>query len=190
MPVMWIAFALGLVLQASAQKPAPEPGADAAEELIKNREQMQQQLAPLNAANPFADGVSGPSGAPAVAVTGPMSQVLQVLQHPATQAYLRIFSQPKIQETALKLKEHPNRLNLLYSEIAWVLGFLVFRAWRRGKAKTLAGRLWVGLYTLLLGTLIGGVLLPYLWLGDDFLLLATACLEAGQEAISVLIQAK
>ncbi len=162
---------------------------DDAEALMRQRQEAQEALAPLQAVNPFApSGIGAPSGL--AMPTGPMSQALQVLQSPPMQAYMRVLSQPKVQETAQRLVTNPNRLNLLYSEIAWVLLFLIFRAWRRGKARNLAGRLWVGLYTFVLSLLIGGVVIPYAWLGDDFLTLVTAVLEGAQEAVSTWVQSR
>ncbi len=183
---------LAFCAPASAQQPSPVQNDDPAAEVVRNREQMNQQLAPLLQANPFADGgVAATTGAPPAAdQSTALGRVLQFLSHPATQAYLRVFSDPKIQGAAKRLSEHPNRVNLLYSEIALALLLLLFRAWRLGKAKNLWGRLWVGFYTFLLGIVMGTAALPYLWLGDDTVVLGKALFEASQEAISLGMQLK
>jgi hypothetical protein len=126
--------------------------------------------------------LQGPAGAQ------PSPRWVEALSHPAFQAYLRFLTDPETLESARRLIVHPNRLNLIYAEIAWVVLLLIFRAWRLGKSARFLGRMWIRTYTMILGFVVGSLVLPYALLGQDFWTLAKKGGTASIEVASALLQ--
>ncbi len=165
-----------------------DPAEEAAADILEMREEMQKAVAPVNAANPFTEGALGvaPTGGGGAGVV-PSAKWMEALSHPAFQAYLKLLTDSSFLDTLKALTQHPNRLNLVYAEIAWFFLLMLFRSWRFGKAKGFLGRLWIRFYTFGLGTGVGSLLIPYLLLGDGFKRVITQVAEASLEVILKLI---
>jgi hypothetical protein len=142
------------------------PPADDVGELMKNRAQFQQAYEGLNTNNPISADFN--PGA-VTGATGPLAQMQKMLSNPMVQGYLRIFQNPALLETVQKIGSHPNRMTLLYSEIAFIIFIFIFRAWRQSKAQHWARKLWVSFYVFLLAAGGASFGLPALIIGDPYI---------------------
>lgn len=82
----------------------------------------------------------------------------------------RFFSSPVFTHNLHELLNHPQRNSVLYSELAFLVVFLVFRSWRKSKGFALG---WIGsllfqLWTALLFIIVTYFVIPYFIFGKPY----------------------
>lgn len=132
----------------------------------------------LNRLNPFAQVSPNPSGQPdqGTQLSPELAEKLQyaqkLLDNPLTKKYIRVLSDPKVQQDIHVLINNPQRAAFLGWEFAWIIVMFIFKAWRLTKSKRLVSIIFTQFWTLCL--FLGGVfyLVPRAVFGDDFVRLA------------------
>lgn len=136
-----------------------------ADALRAQRRQRQQQFQSVNSMNPASDdfGVD-----PATALSGPLGQLQSIAAQPMVQKMTSLALDPKFQESVRAIDEHPNRFQVLY----WQLGWLVFVLALKLGLAVRARRTWVRIANLLWtsGVYVAGALvgIPWVVLGDSY----------------------
>ena len=156
----------------AAQTPSP-PGSD-----DDPHAQALEMVNTLNRINPFAQISPAPSGQPfeTPRLSPELAEKLQyaqkLLDNPVTRKYIRVLSDPKVQQDIHVLINNPERTAFLAWEFAWIIVMFLFKAWRLTKSKRLISIIFTQLWTLCL--FLGGVfyLVPRAVFGDDFTRLA------------------
>ncbi len=162
--VLFIAIAIAFSPYAHASSPQLDD--DPVGDILKQQIHAQHALESLNTLNPMSAQYG--KKAAVVAVTGPYAELHKLLSHPAVQSYLKFFSNPVFMKGVDQVRNHPNRMELLYVELGWVLFMIVLKAWRSSKVSHWIGRVWLKLWTLALfwtGVLLG---VPLVVLGSSY----------------------
>ncbi|MGK5086822.1 hypothetical protein WDW86_04635, partial [Bdellovibrionota bacterium FG-2] len=136
-------------------------------ELQKINEERQKTFNSINALNPMSTQYGKPGAAPQN-MPAVMESLQKLLNHPATKSYLKLFSSPEFSQGTEQLVNHPNRMNLIYFQGAWLVIFLILRAWRLSRANHWAKKLWVKTWTLILFLVIGVGVVPWFVFGDAY----------------------
>lgn len=83
-------------------------------------------------------------------------------------AYVGLAQSKDFQQNAQAIATHPQKMLVLYIELAWLVFFLVFRAWRQSKAKHWFRRLWISFYCLALWWIGMLLVIPWSVLGAPY----------------------
>jgi len=118
------------------------------EELQRQSQDQSAVYAALNESNPFSSdlkksGQNRDSGLPGFSKnqnnqpqSAQMAQIAMIrrfLENPIIQWFLKVLATPAFINGMDRLSRNPNRTFLLYSEGAWILLFVIYRAWRQSK---------------------------------------------------------
>jgi len=162
----------------TVQTAAPEPDLQT---LLEERAQMirdeAEKLKKLNSLNPFSDDYGKASFNTQEIGSGPWSSIHRLLSQPAVQAYLKLFSNPEFTAGINQIIQSPNRMQLLYTEIGWLIFLMVFRSWRTSRFTHWASRLWIRVYCFC-GYWAGAVIvIPWILLGQPYAQLIKGIIE-------------
>ena len=143
-------------------------------ELLQQQKALQQSIAPINQLNPFSADY-GKKLDPSIVISpnSSMANVQTFLSNGMIQAGMRLLASPAFSKAMAQITESPKRLMILYCEMAWLLFFLVFRAWRRSKLSigSWIQALWLHLWTTILFIAVGSFLIPLGVLGEPYSLI-------------------
>jgi hypothetical protein len=163
--------------------PIPNQEQNPVQEIQKDIQQTQKELSDayktLNQINPAAAqggapvlntpavGFSGMPGSPQVGGPG-LAAVQNLLANPSLQKYVKVISDPVIDQDLNALLQHPAIKECLYWELGWFVFILFFRAWRVSKATHWSKKIWIYIWTF--GLLWAGLLffVPKLIIGDTY----------------------
>ncbi|OFZ79284.1 MAG: hypothetical protein A3K03_05795 [Bdellovibrionales bacterium RIFOXYD1_FULL_44_7] len=157
-------------INVQAAKPArgQNDNTDSAEELVKQRAEIQKAYESLNTLNPFSETYGNVAPPDRHTLEGQMEQLQTLLSNPAVQGYLKLFTNPAFSRGMTEIYNHPSRMTLLYSEIGLLVFMVLFRAWRLSKAKHWLRKVWVNSYTFVAGWCLALFAVPLLVFGLSY----------------------
>lgn len=94
-----------------------------------------------------------------------------MFRSPSQDEVVSFLSSPALTDKLHEIINHPQRNIVLYSQLAFLFVFLVFRSWRKSKGFAFGwiGLLWFKLWTLLLYVTITFFVIPEVILGKPYL---------------------
>jgi len=100
------------------------------------------------------------------------SQVIEAIQasqlHPWVQKYAIAFTDPRIVRAAQKVEASPDRKNLIWAEIAWVVFMLFFRSWVYSRVKNWFQKIFAWLGTWLVYFTGSSICVPVIVMGAPY----------------------
>ncbi len=163
--VLGVLSSLCLSPRVSASEPPLED--DPAAELMKIRAEQQKAYESINTSNPLSTDFKR-LGTDLSAPAGPLGQIQQLLNHPLAKGSIALLSNPVLAKSMDQVLTSPNRMNLLYCEIAFVLFMLIFKTWKVGRAESFKGRLWVHAWTFAVFWIGSLGVIPWAVLGSPY----------------------
>lgn len=143
--------------------------AESPDELIRAREEVRKAYETLLSLSPPPEGTESASIIPPPRFLGwSPEQVQQLLDNPAVQSYLKLFSNPSFSEGMAKVASHPRLKFLGYAELALFLLMVLFRSWRLARSRYFFGKLWIRFYSFAGYVLLAAVVLPVVILGEGY----------------------
>ncbi len=154
--------------------PLPALDDEGQAELLQYKENLKNQITPLNRLNPLSpDFNKNQAPTPGISQISDQLQQLsprieELLKNPSLQGILRISSDPDLANKTKEILNHPDRLRLIYAQMGWLIFFFLFRTWRSSKLShgQWIRSLWLKFWTLLLYVTVTGLIIPGLILGD------------------------
>lgn len=170
----------------ASSAPAPDPSSADVLELQRSRDEFGKIYQALNQTNPMS-GQFNPSAAGIPTGVPPqlhqaIEQFRKLLEYPVVKETLKIYSNPKFQEGIRQITASPQRMNLLYAEIALVLILIIYRTWRYSKVRHWALRIWTRLYTLVIFWVLAIAVVPCLVLGQGYQNLCYGIIQEAERA--------
>lgn len=141
-------------------------------ELEKNQSEVSRAYDSLNTLNPlsarFGQGNPAFSGYHEPGLQKSVSELQHLLTLPGVQRYLKLISNPAFSRGFDQILKSPQRLPLLYAEIAWLLAMLIFRSWRLSLHTHWFRRFWVRTGCFLIFSVGSVLILPWAILGNSY----------------------
>jgi hypothetical protein len=157
--------------------PTAAQGDDAVEELTRARGELQKAYDSINAVNPLSSGYLKAEGAaPPPPPSGPLADLYRLMNNPAVQGYLKLFSNPTFYQGVEQIMQHPRRKELVYAELVFFFFMLLFRSWRMSKAVKWYQRVWTYTWTWVAYWVLSVTAVPYAILGDAYYRLISGAL--------------
>lgn len=152
----------------SSRAQAVPAAATAEAELEQLRAAQQNSWSGINNLNPFSAEAGKKPAASVAVLPGPFEQLTQLLNQPAVQGYLKLFSNPTFSKGIDEVIKSPRRMTLLYAQIGFIVFMMFFRAWRFSKSTHWIKKLWTQLWTFGLFWIGAVVVIPWAILGDAY----------------------
>lgn len=167
---VWAFCIMGLTVSAFAQ--SPPIADDPANELIEIQKKQQAAYDSINRLNPFSKDYGKPKD-PSSAIGqmdhSTLDKLEALLSNRAVQSFLKFFSSPTFALGIEQVVNSPNKMWILYTEIAWFIFLIFFRAWKTSKlsASNWIRILWLNLWTFA-AYAAGTVVIPWIYLGAPY----------------------
>jgi hypothetical protein len=101
-----------------------------------------------------------------------------LMNQPVFKTYMRVIANPRVSESMNEILRSGSLKNLLYWQVAILIGFFLYRSWRQSQAQTWRQRIWISLWTGLVYVSVAGVILPSLVLGRPYMLAMSGVIAA------------
>lgn len=181
-------------LQAMPAGQVPGPGSipgDSVEgdiaEIQRAHQQDAENAQKLNQMNPMMNGLApfaaqagaafNPNGMSLNGTTGgapgnpQLAMLMKIVNHPFFQSLMKYMSDPAVTKLMTDMAESPQRQNLLYAELGWIIAYMVIRFLISLKmlSSRIILRIIVRVFTWLLFVGVSSFLIPIYCLGDPYL---------------------
>lgn len=143
-------------------------GDAAADELLQARLAAKLAAEGFNQANPLSNSFD-PSKLPGAAEMQETMQRMQSLMSlPGVGFLAKLGASPGVQRELTDMMNNPARTSWLKIQLALLVSFLLFRAWRTAKAETFRQKLWIRAYSLLLFWFMSAAVVPSVLFGASY----------------------
>jgi hypothetical protein len=149
-------------------------GDDTVQEVLEDRRKFIDAYDEINRFNPLSQSKDQDRGMDSGAVnfsqanSASMAHFEEILNSRFYKVYFEYVTDPEVKRGVQELINHPRQKEFIYTQLGFLVFFLLFRTWRMGRVKTFFGRVFYQFWTSLFFIGLSGIVIPMIFFGSTY----------------------